>query len=61
MNAPSLVVRVALIHGVLQRIADECGARLLHIKGPAVAAELPSVDAASCSSWVAGPRTPRFW
>lgn len=36
MNAPSMTVRVSLIHGVLQRIADTAGVRLLHIKGTAV-------------------------
>ena len=40
MNAPSIDVRVRIIHGGLQRIADDAGTRLLHIKGPAVAEEL---------------------
>lgn len=37
---PSLHVRLRLTHGVLQRIADQAGADVLHIKGPAVAEEL---------------------
>ncbi|WP_203567987.1 nucleotidyltransferase family protein [Aestuariimicrobium ganziense] len=32
--------RVRLIHGVLQRLAEQAGADVLHIKGPAVAPEI---------------------
>lgn len=32
--------RLHLTHAVMQTIADECGADILHLKGPAVAAEL---------------------
>ncbi|WCC80116.1 nucleotidyltransferase family protein [Cutibacterium equinum] len=32
--------RVEVTHGVLQRLADMCGADLLHVKGPAVSPEL---------------------
>lgn len=39
-NDPSLQVRLRLIHGVLQRLADRAGADVLHVKGPAVAPEL---------------------
>lgn len=35
-----VVLRVRLAHAVVQSIADECGADLLHIKGPAVDASL---------------------
>lgn len=40
MTTPSLDVRVRLIHGVLQRLAERAGADVLHVKGPAVAPEL---------------------
>ncbi|MDO5676860.1 MAG: 2-nitropropane dioxygenase [Propionibacteriaceae bacterium] len=43
MTEPSNHVRITLIHGVLQRIADDAGVRMLHIKGPAVAPELLDV------------------
>mgnify|MGYP003374684041 CR=1 FL=1 len=36
-----VLLRVRLAHAVVQAIADECGADLLHIKGPAVDASLP--------------------
>ena len=32
--------RIELTHGVLQRLADRCGADVLHIKGPTVSPEL---------------------
>ncbi|MGK2310398.1 nucleotidyltransferase family protein [Cutibacterium sp. V947] len=32
--------RIELTHGVLQRLADRCGADVLHVKGPAVSPEL---------------------
>lgn len=35
-----VLLRVRLAHAVVQAIADECGADLLHIKGPAVDASL---------------------
>lgn len=38
--AISTRARVELTHAVLQRLAERCGADLLHIKGPAVAPEL---------------------
>lgn len=35
-----LHARIRLTHGVLQRLADDCGADLLHVKGPAVHEDL---------------------
>lgn len=40
MTGPALGTRISIIHGVLQRLADQAGADVLHIKGPAVAEEL---------------------
>ena len=40
MTNPPLTIRIRLIHGALQRLADRAGADVLHVKGPAVAPEL---------------------
>lgn len=39
-TGPPLDLRVRLIHGTLQRLADRAGVDVLHVKGPAVAEEL---------------------
>lgn len=31
-----LGARVRLAHGIVQQLADQCGAQILHIKGPAL-------------------------
>lgn len=55
-----MTVRVTLAHGVLQRIADDVGVRLLHIKGTAVADDLldthPGTDADGHEITVRRPR-----
>lgn len=40
LTGPPLGLRVRLIHGTLQRLADRAGVDVLHVKGPAVAEEL---------------------
>jgi len=56
-----LLQRTRLAHATLQAIADECGANILHIKGPAVdVALLPPKDDAPANATAEERAIPRL-
>jgi len=56
-----LLLRTRLAHATLQAIADDCGADILHIKGPAVdAALLPAKDEAPADATAEEAAIPRL-